>query len=91
MFCFLETDEPAHNLSFERLCLCRRHLLGGKVKNFFAQQLENDHVVFAYGQIGLRGRHDLGDERGPVVRPVRRLIQPTVVMDQLATAPTIPA
>ena len=49
--------------------LGRRHLLGRVVKDLLGQQAEDDHVVLANREVGVAGRDDFVDERGPVVGP----------------------
>lgn len=46
------------------------HLAAGEVKDFLAEQLENDHVVLTKALAGTTGPHDVTDEGGPVLGPL---------------------
>jgi hypothetical protein len=58
-----------HNLSLERFGLGRRHLLCTELEDLLGKKLEDDHIVLADGEVGLRRGNDLGNEGGPRVRP----------------------
>jgi len=46
------------------------HLSTGEVKDLFAEQLEDDHVVLAEALAGAARAHDVADEGGPVLGPL---------------------
>lgn len=45
------------------------HLATGEVKNFFAEQFEDDHVVLTEALAGPTRTHNVTDEGGPVFGP----------------------
>lgn len=55
---------------FQMLSFYLSNLATGKIKHFFTQQFEDDHVVLAEALTGPAGPHDVTDERGPVLRPL---------------------
>mmetsp|Transcript_27650 Transcript_27650/g.70460 ORF Transcript_27650/g.70460 Transcript_27650/m.70460 type:complete len:1163 (-) Transcript_27650:210-3698(-) len=66
--------EDERKVGVERLLqllrLRRRHLVAREVEDLLGQELEDDHVVLAQRLVRLRGVHNVGDERRPVVWPV---------------------
>lgn len=46
------------------------HLATGEVKDLFAEQLENDHVVLTKALAGTTRPHNVTDEGGPVLGPL---------------------
>lgn len=46
-----------------------RHLATGEVKHFFAEELQDDHVVLTEAFAGPTGTHDITDESGPMFGP----------------------
>lgn len=55
--------------NLEVLCLFLGHLFGGKVKDLFGEELQNDHVILAQSHIGPTNRDDLGDKVWPIMGP----------------------
>ena len=62
-------EEWTNDLSFQSFSLRRRHLFRAKLEDLLRQELEDDHVVLADGEIRLRRCDDFGDEGRPVVGP----------------------